>query len=184
VVELYETWGRHHYDEVVTQLDHALQCAALAAASDASDELVAAALLHDIGHLLHLASVGHGAVGDGAVRTGADLGHEQVGSEHLTGVMPPGVTMPIALHVAAKRYRCAVDPSEVDRLSVGSQRSLLKQGGPMSAAEVAAFEADPHHADAVALRGWDDAGKVVGLTIAPFDTYLPLLARVSIPPVL
>jgi predicted HD phosphohydrolase len=84
--------------------------------------------------------------------------------------------------VEAKRYRCTVDPGEVDRLSAGSRRSLVKQGGPMSPAEVAAFEADPHHRNAVALRGWDDAGKVVGLTIAPFERYLPLLERVSIWP--
>jgi predicted HD phosphohydrolase len=174
VVELYDTWGRHRYDEVVTQLDHALQCAALAGAAGASDELVAAALLHDLGHLLHLASMGDDAVGGPD-----DLRHEVIGSEYLTSLFPSAVTVPVALHVEAKRYRCAVDPTEVDRLSVGSQRSLVKQGGPMSPAEVAGFEGNPHHAHAVALRGWDDAGKVVGLEIPPFDAYLDLLGRLS-----
>ncbi len=176
VVALYDTWGRHRYDEAVTQLDHALQTAALAVAAGATDELVAAALLHDVGHLLHLASIG-----DDAVTTTADLVHEQVGADALGSIFPDAVTEPIRLHVAAKRYRCATDPNEVDLLSEGSRRSLRRQGGPMSVDEVAAFRSTAHSADAVALRAWDDAGKDTDLAdVAPFDSYLELLERLAV----
>src|SRR5690349_10232845 len=134
VLALFESWGLDRYDEEVSQLDHALQTAALAAAEGATDELVAASLLHDVGHLLELRD---GGAGDGAVDV--DLGHEGRGARWLAPVFPPAVTGPIALHVAAKRYRCAVDPSYHDGLSAGSTASLVRQGGPMSADEVAAF---------------------------------------------
>ena len=127
VLDLYETWGRERYDEEVTQLDHALQTAALARAAEASDALVAAALLHDVGHLLELRDDG---ARDGDVDV--DLGHESRGARWLASIFPPAVTAPIALHVAAKRYRCAVDPEYHDGLSEGSARSLVRQGGPMS----------------------------------------------------
>ena len=170
VLDLYETWGRERYDEEVTQLDHALQTAALARAAEASDALVAAALLHDVGHLLELREGGRA---DGQVAV--DLGHEGRGARHLGALLPPSVTGPIALHVAAKRYRCTVEPGYRATLSAGSTRSLARQGGPMSPTEVARFEAHPAHADAVALRGWDDGGKVVGLVIADLASYRSLL---------
>jgi predicted HD phosphohydrolase len=174
VIDLYTTWAGHRYDEEVSQLDHARQTAALAAAAGSAEPLIAAALLHDIGHLLHLADIG-----DDAVQMSVDLEHERVGAGYLSVIFPLSVTAPIALHVEAKRYRCALDPTETERLSAGSQRSLLRQGGPMTPDQVARFEAAPHHVDAVVLRGWDDAGKVVGLDIAPFESYLPLLQRLA-----
>jgi gamma-butyrobetaine dioxygenase len=183
VVELFETWGPHRYDEQVSQLDHALQTAAHAVAERAPDALVAAALLHDVGHLLELAD---GAAdpartpdraGDPAP-TVDDLRHEGRGARWLTGLFPAGVTGPIALHVAAKRYRCAVDPAYHRTLSAGSTASLVRQGGPMSAAEQARFEGHPGHRDAVRLRGWDDAGKDTGaVTVPDLTAHLPLLTR-------
>lgn len=170
VLELYATWATERYDEEVSQLDHALQTAAHARAAGASDALVAAALLHDVGHLLELRSGGRA---DGQVEV--DLGHEGRGARYLGALLPPAVTGPIALHVAAKRYRCAVDPGYAATLSAGSVRSLARQGGPMGPDEVARFEAHPAHADAVALRSWDDAGKVEGLEVAPLEAYRPLL---------
>ena len=175
VVALYAGWGEQRYDETVSQLDHALQTAALARADGAADPLVLAALLHDVGHLLELR--------DDGVRTGdvdVDLVHEGRGARWLASMYPPSVTAPIALHVAAKRYRCAVDPTYHDGLSAGSARSLVRQGGPMSPAELGRFEARPGHADAVALRGWDDGGKVDGLAVAPFDAYAELMGRLKV----
>lgn len=172
VVGLFETWGRQRYDEEVSQLDHALQTAALARAGDADDELVAAALLHDVGHLLELR--------DDGVRSGDvydDLGHEAKGARFLTSLYAPAVIAPIALHVAAKRYRCAVDPPYLDTLSAGSARSLARQGGPMSAAEAEQFASRPGANEAVRLRGWDDGAKVDGLTIDGLNAYLELLDR-------
>ena len=175
VLVLFRDWASERYDESVSQLDHALQTAALARAAGASDELVAASLLHDVGHLLELRDDG---ARDGEVEV--DLGHEGRGARWLAPIFPPAVTAPIALHVAAKRYRCAVDPAYHDGLSAGSARSLVRQGGPMSPEEVVRFEAMPGHADAVALRGWDDAGKIEDLDSVPdLASYTDLLASIA-----
>ncbi|HRW39566.1 MAG: hypothetical protein KDB04_13680 [Acidimicrobiales bacterium] len=176
VLDLYRRWGPERYDEEVSQLDHALQTAALARADGASEALVAAALLHDVGHLLELRDGGRA---DGQVA--ADLGHEGRGTRYLGALLGPAVTGPIALHVAAKRYRCAVDPAYRATLSAGSERSLVRQGGPMGPDEVARFEAHPAHADAVALRGWDDGGKELDLEVEPLEAYEPLLQRLVRP---
>ena len=89
----------------------------------------------------------------------ADLAHEARGARWLAPLLPASVTGPIALHVAAKRYRCAVDAEYHGSLSAGSVRSLVRQGGPMDDDERTRFERNPAHRDAVRLRGWDDAGK-------------------------
>lgn len=169
VLALYERWGEQHYDEELSQLAHALQTAALAQADGAPAPLLVAALLHDVGHLLELAS------GGGERDRGADLRHEARGARYLSGLFPVSVTTPIALHVRAKRYRVAVDPTYASALSAGSQASLVRQGGPLEADEVAAFEANPGWEDAVALRGWDDGGKVDGLEVPDLASYRPLL---------
>lgn len=173
VLALYERWGAALYDEELRQLDHALQTAALARAAGADDALVAAALLHDVGHLLDLAD------GDGTRDRTVDLRHEARGAAYLAGLFPPAVTAPIALHVRAKRCRVAVDPRYAAVLSPGSTASLARQGGPMDAAEVAAFEANPGWADAVALRGWDDQGKVDGLEVLDLASYRTLLESLT-----
>ena len=178
VVALYERWATDKYDEEITQLEHAEQTAALAAAAGASDELVAAALLHDVGHLLELEEI---ADSPRAFETRTDLHHEAVGARYLGSLFPPSVTAPIALHVRAKRYRCAVDSAYHDSLSSGSAASLVVQGGPLSAEEIAAFQQLPGHTDAVALRGWDDGGKIDGLDVPPFESYRPLLDRLDRP---
>jgi predicted HD phosphohydrolase len=172
VLALYERWGSEHYDEALSQLDHAAQVAGWAIHEGDTDDAVAAALLHDVGHLLVME-----ARATGAPVTEEDMRHEALGARYLGRLYPPSVTGPIALHVQAKRYRCAVDPTEVDRLSAGSQLSLRLQGGPMTPDEVARFEAMPAHAAAVALRRRDDAGKVLGADPAPLATYEPLLRR-------
>lgn len=175
LVELYHRWGADRYDEELSQLDHALQTAALAVADGAPDPLIAAALLHDVGHLLELDSGGgHDP------STDIDLAHEASGARYLSALFPPNVTGPIALHVRAKRYRCAVDADYLDTLSEGSRRSLQRQGGPFDDAETEAFEANPGFDDAVLLRGWDDHGKVDGLQVAPFDAYADLLERLAL----
>jgi phosphonate degradation associated HDIG domain protein len=170
VLELYRTWGHDQYDEALNQLDHALQTAALAEQAGADDALVAAALLHDVGHLLDLRDGGGPA-------TGTD--HERRGARWLAPLLPPSVTAPIALHVQAKRYRCAVDPGYFEALSEGSRRSLAVQGGPFDAAAVAAFERQPGRVAAVALRGWDDGGKLDDVDVPGLEHYRPLLQRLA-----
>jgi phosphonate degradation associated HDIG domain protein len=175
VVDLYLRWGRRHYDDRVSQLDHALQCAALAHGAGADDSLVAASLLHDIGHLIELEEA-DGRMGDLTI----DRRHEATAVRMLAGLFPPSVTAPIALHVDAKRYLCAVEPSYASTLSPGSVRSLATQGGPMGGDEIARFEAMPAHRDACDLRRWDDLGKVNGITVEPLDHYVPMLRSLAV----
>jgi len=176
VLALYEEFGNLRYDEELCQIDHALQTAALAVRAEASEELVVAALLHDVGHLL---AIQQGrAEGESAVPA-ADLTHEAVGARYLAGLFPPAVTGPIALHVRAKRYLCATKPEYIDGLSAGSVRSLQLQGGPMTMTELRVFERNPASRNAVRLRGWDDGGKLESLEVQPLTAYVAVLQRVS-----
>jgi phosphonate degradation associated HDIG domain protein len=172
ILALYDRHADEHYDEEISQLDHALQTAALAVADGASDELVVAALLHDVGHLLTL---------DGAPIDPAhtDDHHESQGAKYLSGLFPTEVTFPIALHVRAKRYLCAVDAAYYAGLSSGSKNSLELQGGAFEQGELNAFEQLAGAEGAVALRRWDDLGKVDGLGVAPIEEYRERLERVA-----
>jgi len=169
VLDLLTRHGGERYDEEVFQLAHAEQTAALAGAAGAPDALVAAALLHDVGHLLELAER------QGPRDRTTDQRHEARGAGWLAALFPPAVTAPVALHVRAKRYLCAVDPDYLGALSPGSVASLQRQGGPLRGAEVAAFEANPGWEDAVALRRWDDQAKVPDLEVPAAAGYRPLL---------
>ncbi len=154
VVELLDRLGGSQYgSEAVTQREHALQCAYLARQRGLGPDLVAACLLHDIGHLLH-------QLPDDAPEQGIDDVHEDRGAAWLESRFKKAVVEPVRLHVAAKRYLCAVEKEYFGRLSPPSVRSLELQGGPMSAAEVQAFEANPYHRAAVELRRLDEEAKV------------------------
>jgi phosphonate degradation associated HDIG domain protein len=172
VLDLYRRHGRERYDEDLSQLAHAEQTAALAGVAGASDALVVAALLHDVGHLLEVAETS----GRDRRRDGR---HEARGAAWLAAVFPTAVTAPIALHVRAKRYLCTVEPEYADALSAGSVASLERQGGTLSPEEVAAFEERRGWADAIELRRWDDRAKVLDLEVAPIDEHRALLLRVA-----
>jgi phosphonate degradation associated HDIG domain protein len=161
--------GEYH-GEVVTQLEHALQCALLAEQEDQSAEVIAAALLHDIGHLLH-------AHGEDYLEHGTNDRHEELGSRFLSRAFGPAVTEPIHLHVPAKRYLCAVRPGYFDTLSPASVRSLELQGESMNAAEVLAFESHIYFRAATKVREYDDRAKVVGLVTPPFAYFRKYLER-------
>ena len=156
-----ERGGGEYHGEAVTQLEHALQSAHMAEADARPAEWIAAALLHDVGHLLH----GHG---EDYLEHGINDRHEDLGARFLARAFGPDVTEPIRLHVPAKRYLCAARPGYFATLSPASVRSLELQGGPMSADEARAFEAHPHFAAAAAVREYDDRAKVVGLAAPPF----------------
>lgn len=165
IFDLFATRGSAlYFGEAITEEEHALQAAALAESEDAGNELVVAALLHDIGHLLH----GHD---EHIAERGVDGRHEDIGYAWLTRHYDPPVTDPVRLHVAAKRYLCTVDHGYAGGLSPASLRSLELQGGPMNAAEVGQFECEPHFSAAVRVRRWDDAAKVVGLVVPPLEHY-------------
>ena len=153
----------------VTQLQHALQSAWLAEQDGADAPLIAAALLHDIGHMAH-------ALGENPAAAGVDDRHEEVGHAFLVRWFGPEVTEPVRLHVAAKRYLCAVEPDYFSHLSPDSVLSLNLQGGPMTAEEVAAFRALPHAAHAVRLRRYDEAAKVKDLETPPPETFMTYVA--------
>jgi phosphonate degradation associated HDIG domain protein len=166
-----EKRGQSFYDEVVTQLEHALQCAALAKQNDAGPTLITSALLHDIGHFIldeHNADVAF---------LDTDLNHEEIGAQYLEPFFPEVVTTPIRLHVPAKRYLCAVDNAYYDGLSDASKRSLKVQGGVMSDEEREAFEQIPHYQDALTLRQWDDLAKVKGLETPRLETYRDIVLK-------
>lgn len=173
ILALYRDHGATRYessqDVGVTQLEHALQSGTLAQRSGAPDTLIAAAFLHDVGHLLW--------AGDEHLR-GVDDRHETCALPLLRRAFPPTVLEPIRLHVAAKRYLCSVEPSYHDDLSVTSQRTLALQGGRFTAAEAAAFRAQPGADEAVLLRRWDDGAKVVGADTLSIDYFAALLASV------
>ena len=155
--ELFEGGGGRQYGgERVTQLAHALQCAMAAESAGASAPLIAAALLHDVGHLIH-------DLGPRPAERGVDDRHEERGAAWLAGRFAPDVTEPVRLHVDAKRYLCAVEPGYFAGLSPASVRSLALQGGPFDAGAAADFIKRPHATDAVRLRRWDEAAKVAGL---------------------
>ncbi len=163
--------GQSFYDEVVTQLEHALQCAALAQQSNASPTLITGALLHDIGHIILDEHSAREAFLD------TDLSHEEVGAQYMTPFFPDAVTTPIRLHVPAKRYLCTTNASYHDGLSEASKRSFIVQGGVMSDKEREAFEQIPHFRDALTLRQWDDLAKVRGLETAELETYRDIVQR-------
>jgi gamma-butyrobetaine dioxygenase len=170
IFALFEEHGKAAYfGEAVSQEEHALQAAHFAATDAAPESLVVAALVHDIGHLID-------AREDAAAR-GIDARHEDAGFAWLARFFAPAVTEPVRLHVAAKRYLCAVDAQYLRALSPASIKSLELQGGPFTPAEVREFERLPFGQDAVRLRHWDDLGKVPGLAVPALAAYREALAR-------
>jgi len=159
---LFDDAGTRLYGgEAVTQAEHALQTAWAAEVQGAADPLIVAALLHDLGHMLFEQP-------DDDLRSGRDDRHQRRVLPFLGDLFDDAVLQPIALHVEAKRYLCHAEPAYLARLSPASRMSLALQGGVMDAAQAEAFLALPHAADAIALRRWDDAAKVVGLKTPPF----------------
>jgi phosphonate degradation associated HDIG domain protein len=171
IAALYQRRGPATYGEGVTQNEHALQAAWLAEQSGADAALITAALLHDIGHLLH-------DLPEDIAEHGVDTQHEALGSVWLSQHFGPEVTEPVRLHVAAKRYLCAIEHAYFDALSDASKLSLKLQGGPMSKDEAAAFAALAFARDAVQVRRWDDDAKQIGLETPVFAHFLSYLEAV------
>ena len=169
VVHLFENHGDSQYGgEAVSQLEHALQAAHFANEAGEKKSIIVAGILHDIGHLLH-------HLPDDAPENGIDDLHEELGHRFLIKYFKPAVSEPVHLHVAAKRYLCAVEPDYLALLSEPSVISLRLQGGPMSMKECQAFEANPYYTDAVQLRRYDDMAKVPNLAVEPIEFYASFL---------
>ena len=161
-----------YFGESVSMTEHALQAAYFAERAAAPPALIVAALLHDVGHLVV-------EVPDDLANWTFDAHHETIGAEWLARRFPAAVSEPVRLHVPAKRYLCATDPGYYSRLSAASVTTLKLQGGPMSAAEIARFEAEQFHGAAVKVRRWDDQGKVAGLSTPDLGHYAALIERLA-----
>ena len=145
------------------------QSAALAEADGASPSLVVAALLHDVAYLL-----GPEAGEESSIETD----HAAVAAGWLERWFPPTVAQPVRLHVEAKRYLALTDSGYAAQLSAESTRTLVLQGGVMTAAQAERFERDPHFDSAVRLRRFDERGKDPGVVAPPIAHYRSLIESV------
>ncbi len=171
IESLFARHGASQYSgEPVTQLEHALQTAQLAEESGADDELVTAALLHDLGHLLN-------DQGESPTLRGIDDLHQYFVLPFLRGLFGDRLLAAIQLHVDAKRYLCAARPGYWESLSDDSKRSLKLQGGIFNPEDATAFMARPHAADAVAVRLWDDLAKAPAKTTPSLSHFLARAQR-------
>jgi len=170
--QLFERFGGNQYGEAITQRQHALQCAQLARQDGASDALIAAALLHDVGQFINDA-------GDAAERYGIDGLHEETGAAFLASHLPPAVVEPVRLHVIAKRYLCTINSAYEQSLSVASRLSYRLQGGRLDATGTREFEAHPYFQHALRLRHYDDAGKRPDWAVPDLETYRELLGSLT-----
>ncbi len=173
IMELFEKRGSSNYGgEAVSQLEHALQAATLARKAGSSSELVCAALMHDIGHLIEDPAVSERDEGN------LDDQHEERGFRWLGRFFGPAIVDPVRLHVAAKRYLCTVDQEYLGLLSPASLQSYHDQGGEMSSEEVAEFETEPNRDAAVLVRRWDDNAKTPGLATPTINDFVADLEAV------
>jgi phosphonate degradation associated HDIG domain protein len=174
ILALFAARGADSYfGEAVSTTQHALQAAYFAQRAGASESLVLAALLHDIGHLIDAAP-------DDLREWTTDSRHEETGGRWLAQRFAPEVSEPVRLHVPAKRFLCATDAAYLDKLSPASLVTLRLQGGAMAAEEVVQFAAEPFHRDAIRVRQWDDAGKVAGLETPRLSDYAESIGRLSL----
>lgn len=170
--DIFERRGGEEYlGEPVTMAEHMLQGATIAEANGQEEEIIVAALLHDIGHFTS-------EFGTFSMEDTEDRHHEEAGAQVLERFFPSVVTDCVRYHVAAKRYLCATRPDYFRRLSEASVHSLALQGGPMSEAEVDAFERNPNLEKIVAVRYLDDAGKHPDMQTPRFAHFAPMVQRV------
>ncbi len=170
--DIFHRRGADSYlGEDVTMSEHMLQGAQLAEKAGADDALIAAALLHDIGHYTN-------EFPDDALEKGINNHHDEAGAAVLEKFFPPVITECVRQHVAAKRYLCAKDEAYFSRLSDASIHTLNLQGGPMSEAEMKELEKNPHLKEIIQVRYWDDEGKDPAVSTPPYEYYAPILQRV------
>ena len=164
--------SEEYLGEDVKLVEHMLQCAALAREAGASDELVVASLLHDIGHLLIPSSVDD-------YDSGVDAHHDEVGASWVADRFPSAVSEPVRLHVEAKQYLVATDPEYLSLLSEASRKTLEMQGGVFTQAQAETFISQPWARDGVQLRVWDDLGKVRNKVVPGLGAYQEAIVKLG-----
>jgi len=174
IFDLFAHYGSAAYfGEPVSQLEHALQTAWHGEQEDAPENLIVAGLLHDLGHLLH-------GMPENIASRDLDARHEELGAVWLSRHLPDTVVEPVRLHVAAKRYLCALDADYQSRLSAASLQSLALQGGPFDETEARVFITLPYAGEAVRIRRWDEMAKVMSAKTPNLEAYRQLLEKVML----
>jgi 2-amino-1-hydroxyethylphosphonate dioxygenase (glycine-forming) len=155
IKQLFENYGNVTYGEKMTILSHSVQSALIAKSRELNDNLVVAAFLHDVGHMLPLTNETDESMGGfGAID------HETSGAKYLIDVgFNAYITEPIKNHVMSKRYLCTVNDQYHSELSDASKKTMEYQGGLLNEDEVAAFEKEPYFLESVELRLIDDEAK-------------------------
>lgn len=170
---IFEQNGSKNYGvEPVTQLQHALQTATLAEQESADDQLIVAALLHDIGHIMFDEDI------PDSVDEDLHDHHEEKAYQWILEHFGTRVADPVRLHVVAKRYLCTIEKNYVKQLSETSHKSFLDQGGLMTGGEKLAFESEPHFEEAVQLRKWDDLAKDPGMETKEINYFVPFIEKI------
>jgi [1-hydroxy-2-(trimethylamino)ethyl]phosphonate dioxygenase len=176
VNEIFEAFKKRgdtaYFGEPVSVLEHSIQTAVAAEQAGAAPSLVVAALLHDIGHLIHDQP-------EDVAERGINTQHEELACLWLSQCFGPEVTEPIRLHVAAKRYLCGAEPDYIRGLSPASIQSLGLQGGPLIDEEAEEFVRSPYFQRAILIRRWDDMAKVPGLATPDLQHYRALLESIA-----
>lgn len=167
VFSLFDKYGHDEYGESVTQLEHAVQSAQLAAKEGYEDEVILAALFHDIGHLAANEQESKSFMGN----YGA-MSHDKIGGDYLRHLgFSERMAQLVENHVQAKRYLTFKEADYYDKLSEASKQTLEYQGGRMNAEEAAAFEKDELFKLSLRMRHWDEEAKEIGMPTPDLQPY-------------
>lgn len=113
--------------EAVSQLQHSLQAAHLAEQSQADEDTILGALLHDIGRFIPAGEEMPAVIAPNGVYVGREA-HEIVGEKYLRDLgFNEKICQLVGAHVIAKRYLTAVDKDYYDGLSNSSKTTLKYQ---------------------------------------------------------
>lgn len=161
-----ESGFEEYAGEKVSQLEHALQAAKLADDENYEEEVIIAALFHDIGHLMKTEN------DDAKMGIFGTKNHEFIGAEFLlkNGFSKKMYELVIG-HVRTKKYLVYKFPEYKTSLSEASLKTLEYQGGAMTEAEAEKFEKDELFHLHLKMREWDDKAKIPGLKTKSIAEY-------------
>jgi putative nucleotidyltransferase with HDIG domain len=170
---LFSNGGSEYIGEPVTKLEHMVQSAEIAEEMGLREDLVLAALLHDIGHICEPTTESNNMGGLGL------QDHEFIGATFLQSRgFSDIVIQSVALHVAAKRYLCYKYPEYLSMLSDASLQTLALQGGSMTESEAIVFEQNPYLNEIIAVRRIDEQAKIANKALPEsFDNYKQMMIR-------